>query len=97
MVARKGSSGAKGQQPEALKTFHTAARSGSVKPKEQGLTAKDDTAPKAKDPSKKNKSAAEVLKAEAEGRPRTNRAAKSASDWVGPASLSAFSWSPGSF
>ena len=97
MVARKGSSGVKGQQPEALKTFHTAARSGSVKPKEQGLTAKDDTAPKAKDPSKKNKSAAEVLKAEAEGRPRTNRAAKSASDWVGPASLSAFSWSPGSF
>jgi hypothetical protein len=80
MVARKGSSGAKGQQPEALKTFHTAARSGSVKPKEQGLTAKDDTAPKVKDPSKKNKAAAEVLKAGAEGRPRSNRAAKSASD-----------------
>jgi hypothetical protein len=66
------------QQPEALKTFHTAAHSGSVKPKEQGLTAKDDTAPKAKDPSKKNKAAAEVLKAGAEGRLR--RAAKSPLD-----------------
>jgi hypothetical protein len=51
-----------------------------VKPKEQGLTAKANTAPKAKDPSKKNKAAADVLKAGAEGRPRTNRAAKSASD-----------------
>ena len=38
MVAGKGS-GAKGQQPEALNTFHAAARSGSVKPKEQGFTA----------------------------------------------------------
>ena len=53
MVAGKGS-GAKGQQPEALNTFHAAARSGSVKPKDQGLTAKADTAPKAKDPSKNN-------------------------------------------
>jgi hypothetical protein len=79
MVAGKGS-GAKGQQPEALNTFHAAARSGSVKPKDQGLTAKADTAPKAKDPSKKNRAAADVLKAGAEGRPRTNRGAKRASD-----------------
>jgi hypothetical protein len=79
MVAGKGS-GAKGQQPEALNTFHAAARSGSVKPEDQGLTAKADTAPKAKDPSKKNKAAADVLKAGAEGRPRTSRAAKRASD-----------------
>jgi hypothetical protein len=79
MVAGK-SSRAKGQQPEALNTFHAAARSGSVKPKDQGLTAKADTAPKVKDPSKKNKAAADVLKAGAEQRPRTNRAAKSASD-----------------
>ena len=79
MVASKGS-GAKGQQPEALNTFHAAARSGSVKPKDQGLTAEADTAPKAKSLSKKNKAAADVLKAGAEGRPRTNRTAKGASD-----------------
>ena len=85
MAARKDSSGTKDQQPEALKTFHTAAGSGSAKPKEQGLTAKEDTAPKAKDPSKKNKAAAEVLRAGAEGRPRTIRAARIGS--VGPLRL----------
>jgi hypothetical protein len=49
MATRKSTSGSQGQQPEALKTFHTAARSGSVKPKDQGLTAKPDTSPKPKD------------------------------------------------
>jgi hypothetical protein len=53
MVARKSSSGAKGQQPEALNTFHAAARSGSLKPKDQGLTAKPETTPKSKNPSTK--------------------------------------------
>jgi hypothetical protein len=71
---------AKGQQPEVLQTFEAAARSGSVKPKEQGLTAQPDTAPKPKSPGKKNEAAAEVLKAGAEGRARTSKAAKRASD-----------------
>ncbi len=80
MTGSKGSSGSKGQQPEALKTFGAASRSGSVKPEDQGLTAKADTAPKAKDPSEKDRAAAEVLKAGAEGRPGTKDAAKKASD-----------------
>ena len=80
MGTRKSSSDAKGQQPEALNTFHAAAGSGSVKPKDQGLTAKTDTAPKPKNLSEKNKAAADVLKAGAEGRPRTNRTAKKALD-----------------
>ena len=80
MVDRKSQSGSQGQQPEALKTFHTAARSGSVKPKDQGLTAKPDTTPKAKDLKTKQKAAAEVLRTGAEGRPRTSAAAKKASE-----------------
>jgi hypothetical protein len=51
-----------------------------VKPKDQGLTAKADTAPKPKDPIEKDKAAAEVLKAGAEGRSSTSTAAKKASD-----------------
>jgi hypothetical protein len=79
MVARKSSSEQKGQQPEALNTFKAASRSGSLKPKDQGLTAKH-TAPKPKDLSKKAKAAADVLKAGAEGRPATKSAAKKESD-----------------
>jgi hypothetical protein len=63
----------------ALKTFSAASRSGSIKPKDQGATAKSDTAPKAKNLSAKHKSAAQVL-AGAEGRSRTNRDAKKASE-----------------
>jgi hypothetical protein len=80
MADSKRSSGSKGQQPEALNTFGAASRSGSVKPKDQGLTAKADTAPKPKDPSEKQRAAAEVLKAGAEGRPETKAAARKASD-----------------
>ena len=80
MGARKGSSNGQGQQPEALNTFNAASKSGSVKPKDQGLTATADTAPKRKNPAEKNAAAAEALKAGAEGRPRTNAAAKKASD-----------------
>jgi hypothetical protein len=58
MVARK-QSGAQGQQPEALNTFSAAARSGGVKPRNQGLTSEADTAPKAKNLSNKNKAAAD--------------------------------------
>ncbi len=79
MIARKSTPGS-GQQPEALKTFSAAARSGSVKPKDQGVTAKEDTAPKPKDLEAKQKAAAEVLTAGAEGRPRTSAAAKKASE-----------------
>lgn len=81
MTARRSrSSASEGQQPEALKTFSAASRSGSVKPKAQGLTAKAETSPKRKDPSEKNRAAAKVLKAGAEGRSRTSAAARKASD-----------------
>ena len=80
MATRKTSSSPQGRQPEALDTFAAASRSGSVKPKDQGLAAKSDTRPKRKNPGEKDKAAAEVLKAGAEGRPRTNPAAKKASD-----------------
>jgi hypothetical protein len=80
MTTRKSSSTLQGQQPEALKTFKAASRSGSVKPRDQGPTAKPDTMPKPKDPAEKNKVAAEVLKAGAEGRARTSAAAKKASE-----------------
>jgi hypothetical protein len=80
MATRKTSSGPEGQQPEALNTFDAASRSGSVKPKDQGLKAKPATAPKAKNPTEKDRAAAEVLKAGAEGRSGTNASAKKASD-----------------
>jgi hypothetical protein len=79
-MARRNSSGPKGQQREALKTFAAASRSGSLKPKDQGTTAKSDTAPKAKNLAGKQKAAAQVLKAGVEGRSRTDRNAKKASD-----------------
>jgi hypothetical protein len=80
MATRKSSSDPKGQQPEALKTFSAASRSGSRKPADQGLTAQPDTAPRAKDPAKKAKAAADVLKAGAEGRRAGTAAARKASD-----------------
>ena len=80
MTGSKRSTESKGRQPEALKTFGAASRSGSVKPEDQGLTAKADTTPKTKDLSEKNEAAAAVLKDGAEGRPRTNPDAKKASD-----------------
>lgn len=70
----------KGQQPEALKTFDAASRSGSVKPADQGLTAKPETTPKPKDLAEQQDAAAEVLKAGAEGHPGTNPKAKKTSD-----------------
>ena len=80
MANRKTSSGPEGRQPEALNTFDAASRAGSVKPPDQGLTAKPDTAPKPKNPAEKDRAAAEVLKAGAEGRSGTNTSAKKASD-----------------
>jgi hypothetical protein len=80
MGDRKGASDRKGRQPEALNTFGAAARSGSVKPKDQGLTAKSETAPKPKNLARKNEAAAEVLKDGATGQAKTNPAVKKASD-----------------
>jgi hypothetical protein len=62
MVGKSGDA-AKGQQPEALRSLKTAARSGSKKPQDQGLEAKDDTVPRAASPKQKQSAAAEVLKA----------------------------------
>ena len=68
MATNKNSSVPSGQQqPEALNTFEAASRCGSIKPADQGLTAKPDTTPKRKDPAEKAKAATEVLKAGAEG------------------------------
>lgn len=68
-MAKDSSGGPKGQQPEALRSLKSAARSGSRKPDGQGYEAGADTAPKAVRPEQKQKAAAEVLKAGAEKRP----------------------------
>ncbi|HEX8165368.1 MAG TPA: hypothetical protein VF601_06210 [Beijerinckiaceae bacterium] len=71
--------GPKGRQPEALRSLKAAARSGSRKPDGQGYEARGDTAPKPAAPERKQKAAAEVLKAGAEKRPdRMREAAKKA-------------------
>ena len=72
-------SGPKGQQPEALRSLKSAARSGSRKPGRQGYEARGDTAPKPAAPERKQKAAAEVPKAGAEKRPdKMREAAKKA-------------------
>ena len=68
-------SGPKGQQPEALRSLKSAASSGSRKPAGQGYEARGDMAPKSAAPERKQKAAAEVLKAGAEKRPDKMRAA----------------------
>jgi hypothetical protein len=52
-----------GERPEALKTFEAAARSGGVKPREQGLTATPETAPVPDSSERKAKTATKVLQA----------------------------------
>jgi hypothetical protein len=59
----------KGRQPEALHSLKSAARSGSKKPDGQGYEARGDTAPKPAAPERKQKAAAEILKAGTEKRP----------------------------
>jgi hypothetical protein len=66
---------AKGQQPEALRSLKTAARSGSKKPDDQGLQAKGDTAPRPASPKRKQSAAAEVLKAGVAKKPKAMEAA----------------------
>jgi hypothetical protein len=78
-VAMAGQHGPKGQQPEALRSLKTAARSGSRKPDGQGYEARADTAPKPAAPERKQGAAAEILKTGAEKRPdRMREAAKKA-------------------
>ena len=65
MADEKGSS--EGQQPEALASLEAAARSGSKKPDDQGLTAQSDTAPAPDSLEDEQKRAADQLRAAAEG------------------------------
>jgi len=51
------------QMPESLRTFEAAGRSKGMKPKEQGLTAKPDTAPLPDSPKRKDETATKVLRA----------------------------------
>ncbi|HJW80246.1 MAG: hypothetical protein ACJ8DU_19835 [Microvirga sp.] len=72
-------SGPKGQQPEALRSLKSAARSGSRKPAGQGYEARGDTAPKPAAPERKQKAAAEILDAGADKRlDKMRKAAKKA-------------------
>ena len=59
----KQSTSPKGEMPESLRTFEAAGRSGGAKPKDQGLTAKPETAAKPDDPDRKDKAATDVLAA----------------------------------
>lgn len=68
-MARDTTAGPKGQQPEALRSLKSAARSDSKKPDGQGYEARADTAPKGARPEQKQKAAAEVLEAGTEKRP----------------------------
>jgi|tagenome__1003787_1003787.scaffolds.fasta_scaffold20766200_2 hypothetical protein len=74
MVTRNADT-AKGQQPEALRSLKTAARSGSQKPADQGLEAKGDTAPRPASSKQKQSAAAEILKAGVEKKPKAMEAA----------------------
>jgi hypothetical protein len=74
MVSKTGDA-AKGQQPEALRSLEAAAQSGSQKPEDQGLAAKDDTAPQAASSKQKQSAAAEVLKAGVAKNPKEMEAA----------------------
>jgi hypothetical protein len=53
----------KGEQPEALREFEAAARSGGMKPPDQEMTAKPDTAALPDSSDRKQKAATAVLRA----------------------------------
>jgi hypothetical protein len=53
----------KGEQPEALREFEAAARAGGMKPADQEMTAKPDTVALPDSSDRKQKAAAEVLRA----------------------------------
>jgi hypothetical protein len=52
-----------GQQPEALRSLKTAAKSGSRKPDDQGMTASGRTAPRSAPLEQEQVAAARVLRA----------------------------------
>lgn len=74
-MVSKSADTAKGQQPEALRSLKSAARSGSRKPADQGLEAKGDTAPRPASPKQKQSAAAEVLKAGVAKKPKAMESA----------------------
>lgn len=53
---------APGGQPEPLASLGEASRSGGVKPEQQGLNARPETAPKPDDPKRKDEEAAALLR-----------------------------------
>jgi hypothetical protein len=67
-MPHKGQGGSKGQQPEAVRSLKAAARAGSKKPDDQELQSTGRTAPRSAPLKAKQDTAAEVLKAGAEGR-----------------------------
>ena len=58
------------QQPEALRTFEAASRSGGKKPSGQGLEARGDTGPLPDSTERKARTAAKVLQAGNEKDPK---------------------------
>ena len=68
------SKGSSIQQPEAEASLESAARSGSKKPRDQGLKARGDTAPQPGSPEKGQARAADILgdnaRKDAGGNPR---------------------------
>ena len=68
------------ERPEALRSFEAAARSGGVKPVDQGLTAKNDTAPLPDDNQRKARTATQVLQAGVEKDPKAATKAVQDSD-----------------
>jgi hypothetical protein len=59
-----------GQQPEALRSLKSAAKAGSRKPQDQGLEARDDTAPIPAPPEQEQDAAAKVLREGVEKNPQ---------------------------
>ncbi|MFO1148996.1 MAG: hypothetical protein U1E62_11535 [Alsobacter sp.] len=81
MTGQDKPSGAARPQPETLAEFDAAARNGGVKPDDIGTTATPETAPRPDDPSRKDRTATEVLRAGVEKDPAAaTRAAQARRD-----------------
>ena len=71
----------RGPQPETLETFDAAARKGGMKPKDVGMEATAETAPRRADPRSKDATATKVLQAGVEKDPaKAGEAARSRKD-----------------
>jgi hypothetical protein len=66
----KGGAGKTDRQPEALRTFEAAGRSGGEKPDEQGLKARPETAPLPDSNERKAETATRVLQAGVDKNPK---------------------------